>query len=114
MKLLCCVKCNEVFSLGFKYKQCSGEHGGGMYVDDINARFWGAKRDIIPIGFANYSFSEAARAQYQVGDLAKTMHYGGELVSPGRDFDAFIMPDATPSITRYESKEEYYKAGGDI
>lgn len=114
MKLLCCVQCNEIFSLGHKYRQCAGGHGGGQYVGDLNARFWGARRDIVPIGFANYSFSEAARAQYQVGDLAKTFSYGGEMVSPGREFKAFIMPDATPSIIRYESKEDYYKAGGDI
>jgi len=107
MKLIVCVRCNELFNLSHTYKQCTGAHGGGQYVGDLNARIWGDQRDIVAIGFANSSFADAVRAQYQIGDLAKTFAYGGEMVSPGRPFNAFVMPDSTPSIKRVQTKAEY-------
>ncbi len=106
MKLLCCARCNEVFNLGHKYKECSGGHGGGQYLGDIAARIWGPKELIIVLGFANSSFVDAARAQIASGDLPKTMRYAGETVSPGRNFDAFIIPDSAPSVTRYATRED--------
>ena len=106
MKLLLCAKCNEVFNLGYTYKECAGGHGGGMYIGDINARVWGPKERIFVLGFANGSMVQALRDQIASGDLPKTMRYAGETVSPGRDFDAFVIPESAPSVTRYATREE--------
>jgi hypothetical protein len=107
MKLLCCVRCNELFSLSHTYKQCLGGHCGGQYVGNVDARMWGNRREVFGIGFANSSFSDALSMQLNNGDLPKTMRYAGGVVSPGRDFKAFVMPDDTPSIKWVESKAEY-------
>lgn len=106
MKLLCCARCSEVFNLGYKYKECSGGHGGGMYVGDLAARVWGPRELILVLGFANSSFVDAARAQISDGDLKETMRYPGGPVTKGRDFDAFIIPDSAPTVTRYTTREE--------
>jgi hypothetical protein len=96
MKLLTCARCNEVFSLGYDYKECSGKHGGGKYVTNISARIWGPKDLILTLGFANTSFVNAAREQIQKGDL-KT--------GQGREFTAFIIPNETGSVRRFETRE---------
>jgi hypothetical protein len=68
---------------------------------------WGKRGEVFGIGFANSSFSDALFAQLNSGDLPKTMKYGGETVSPGRQFNAFVMPDDTPSIKWVDTKAEY-------
>lgn len=67
MKLLLCVKCNQVFSLSYEPQSCKDGHGGGRYVDRLNTRIWGDPKVIIPLGFNNGSFIDALRAH--MGDL---------------------------------------------
>lgn len=106
MKLICCARCNEVFSLGYTYKECTGGHGGGMYIGTLNAKVWGPKELILVLGFANSSFVDAARAQLRDGDLKETMRYPGGPVTKGRDFTAFIIPESAPTVARFSTREE--------
>lgn len=104
MKLFCCVKCNEIFNLGFTYKECPGGHGGGQYVDHINAQVWGDRETIFVLGFANSTFEDALRAQIKLGDQTGMMNYPGGPVRKGRDFAAFIIPESAPSVKRVDAK----------
>lgn len=104
MKLLLCARCNEVFNLSHDYKECKGGHGGGQYVDDLNAKVWGDPNLIFILGFANSSLISAVRSQLQDGDLPANFGYGGKIVSKGRDFTAFVIPDSATSIIRTETK----------
>lgn len=105
MKLLTCIKCNEVFNLGYEIKECAGKHIGGVYVDELNAKIWGKKETLVVVGFANSSFSSAVNQQRMHGDLPPTGTYGGQRgVSMGRDFTAFIIPDSASSIDWTEEK----------
>lgn len=100
MKILCCATCNQLFNLSHTYQECKGGHGGGQYVDYINAKVWGDLTKIFVLGFANTSFVSALRAQIHDGDLAPDFNYGGKVVSKGRDFTAFVIPESAPSIER--------------
>lgn len=100
MKLICCATCNEVFNLSYSYKECEGGHGGGQYVDSLNAKVWGDLTQIFVLGFANSSLVSALRNQVQHGDLPADFGYGGKIVSKGRDFTAFVIPKSAPSIER--------------
>ncbi len=106
MKLLLCTKCSEVFNLSKVYAECSGKHGGGEYIDDINARVVGPKDTIFVLGFSNPSLIGALRDQRDYGDLPPDTVYGniiGEKVSMGREFKAFIIPESAKSIVRTEN-----------
>jgi hypothetical protein len=106
MKLMCCAKCSQVFSLGHTYRQCDGGHCGGLYVGDLRARVWGQKGNMFVLGFANSSFTDALFMQLAKGDLPADFRYAGNYVSPGREFKAFVMPDVVDVITHFETKEE--------
>lgn len=97
MKLLCCARCNEVFSLGYAYKECHGGHGGGQYITNITAKIWGTKELITILGFANTSFINAVRQQIMDGDSKNTRG--------GREFTAFVIPNSADSVQRYETRE---------
>lgn len=106
MKLLCCIKCNQVFNLWFDYQECRGGHGGGQYVDRLNAKVWGNPKEIFILGFTNNSFISALRHQMVLGDLpAEDMPSYG-MTPPGREFTAFVIPDAATSIVRVEERFE--------
>lgn len=107
MKLLLCAKCNEVFNLGHSYKECSGNHGGGEYTDEVNAKIWGDKDRIFLLGFANSSIVSALRSQIKDGDSDETFYYAGEFTPKGREFTAFVIPNAASSVTRYADKTAY-------
>lgn len=109
MKLLCCVKCNQVFSLGFEYSECRGKHGGGQYIDGLNAKVWGNEKEVFILGFANSSFENALGKQYREGDSTEMMPYGGEMTPKGRDFNAFVIPEAASSIQRVDKAFEPIK-----
>ena len=100
MKLICCAKCNQVFNLSFDYKECNGGHGGGQYVDNLNAKVWGAITNIFVLGFANTSFIGALRDQLNEGDRAADFYYAGKMTPKGREFTAFVIPEAADSIIR--------------
>ena len=100
MKLFCCVKCNEVFNLSFDYKECEGGHGGGQYVDRVNAKVWGDLTYIFVLGFANSSFVSAMRNQLEHGDQPADFYYAGKMTPKGREFTAFVIPEAADSVER--------------
>lgn len=104
MKLLMCIRCNETFNLSHDYKECRSGHGGGQYINDVDAKVWGDPKLVFVLGFANSSLISAIRNQLQDGDLPANFGYGGKIVSKGRDFTAFIIPDSAPSIIRTEEK----------
>lgn len=107
MKLLMCVECWQVFSLTQEYVECSGGHAGGQYLDRVNAAVWGPRDRVFVIGFDTGSFALALRAQAQQGDSTAHMHHAGGLTPRGRDFSAFVIPDAAASVRRYASKEAF-------
>ena len=100
IKLFCCVKCNQVFNLSFDYKECEGGHGGGQYVDRLNAKVWGDLTHIFVLGFTNSSFSGAIRSQMEHGDQAADFYYAGKMTPKGREFTAFVIPEAADSVER--------------
>ena len=106
MKLLLCVKCNDVFKLLSEYKECSCGACGGQYIDEVNAKVWGTKDKHFVLGFANSSLVAALREQITSGDSDEMMRYGGKMTPAGRDFTAFIIPNAADSVERVEQKFE--------
>jgi hypothetical protein len=106
MKLLCCVKCNQIFNLNRDYQECKGNHGGGKYVDNLNAKVWGNNQTIFVLGFANPSFTQALRDQIQFGDSSEMFAYVGGLTPKGREFTAFVIPDSANSIIWVDDKFE--------
>lgn len=100
MKLFLCARCNEVFNLSHDYKECRGGHGGGQYVDSLNAKVWGDPTLVFVLGFQNSSLTFALRSQLKDGDLPPSFEYGGKTVSEGRKFTAFVIPDTTETLVR--------------
>ncbi len=98
MKLLCCIKCNEIFNLSLHYAECKGGHCGGLYVDNLVAQYWGPKETTFVLGFANSSFVGAVRDQLNKGDLPPRAMPGYGVTSPGREFTAFVIPNSSPSV----------------
>jgi len=82
MKLLYCLKCNDLFSLRPNdWKSCSCGGAGGMYIDDLYAIYNGG----VPIGFQNKSFLKALRNQPKEG--------------VGFKFEAFVIPKDCPTMS---------------
>jgi hypothetical protein len=106
MKLILCSPCNQIFNLSHTYTECKGAHGGGQYVDDINAKVWGPREKIFVLGFANGSLVEALRAQLDTGDSTEKMPYAGRMETKGRDFTAFIIPESASSVERVDERFE--------
>ena len=76
MKLLMCKHCGDVFSLDYQEKYCKCKAIRGKYLDDINAEYYGDSA--IPLGFANYSVTEAIGNQ--------------PINGMGYNFNAFVIP----------------------
>ena len=98
MKLILCEKCSDVVSLRLNIdRQCFCGKSGGRYIDEVNAEVWGP---CFKLGFANNSLVSALRKQKYDGDSTETMFYGGEQVTVGRDFRAFVIPESAKSMKR--------------
>lgn len=104
MKLLFCSKCNQVFSLAHEYTECKGNHCGGQYIDNINAKVWGDPASSFVLGFANSSIVDALRSQLHKGDLPADFYYAGKMTPRGREFTAFVIPNAADSVERVLDK----------
>jgi hypothetical protein len=104
MKLLCCAKCNQVFNLSFEYTECKGGHGGGQYIDRLNAQVWGDLANIFVLGFANTSLTSALRDQLNSGDQPADFYYAGKMMPKGREFTAFVIPEAADSVIRVPNR----------
>lgn len=106
MKLLLCAKCSQIFNLTRTYQECRGGHGGGQYVNELDAKIWGPKKTIFVLGFANSTLTGALRDQIAHGDLPETYLPGYGITSPGRDFKAFVIPESADSIDHSDEKFE--------
>lgn len=100
MKLFACLICNQVFNFSHTYKECDGKHGGGQYIDRLNAKVWGDPARIFVLGFANTSFIGALRDQLHTGDRPADFYYAGKMTPKGREFTAFVIPEAADSVIR--------------
>ena len=100
MKLLLCAKCQQVFNLGFKYRECDGNHCGGQYIDHLNAKVWGDLPNAFVLGFSNSSLTGALRDQLHIGDQSPSYLPGYGMTPKGREFTAFVIPDAASSVER--------------
>lgn len=91
MKLILCEECHDVVALKVgRMRQCACGKSMGRYTDDINAEVIGP---CVVLGFANPSLIRAIMEQKTYGDLDS---------QKGRRFEAFIIPDKAPSVTRRE------------
>jgi hypothetical protein len=107
MKLLCCVKCNQVFNLSFDYTECKGEHCGGQYINTVDAKIWGELDKVFLLGFANNSFTSALKDQINLGDQTQKFVYCGQSTTKGREFTAFVIPADAPTVIRVIKKCDY-------
>ena len=51
----------------------------------------------------------AIRKQYREGDSTEMMPYAGKMTPKGRDFTAFVIPEAADSINRVNERFEPIK-----
>ena len=110
MKLILCLECYDTFKLKLeKYQQCTCGHSGGVYVNNLDAKVHGTREKTLVLGFANGTLMAAARAQIEQGDLPATMPYCGKVVSPGRDFTAFIIPEGADSVQWCDWQDPAFK-----
>lgn len=102
MKLLLCLKCDDVFSLRTeRVRKCLCKASSGGYEADGLSAFY--KGPALMLGFANSTFTHAVREQLVKCDegLQKMGGFGAyanEL--KGRDFTAFVIPESASSIQR--------------
>lgn len=72
----------------------------------MDAKIWGDPTDIFILGFANTSFIGALRDQLHLGDKAPEYMPGYGFTPKGREFTAFVIPDAAKSVERVLEKFE--------
>lgn len=102
MKLLLCLKCDDVFSLRTEQvRECLCKASSGGYEADGLSAFY--KGPALMLGFANSTFSNAIREQLVKCDegLPKMGGFGPYAQElKGRDFTAFVIPESASSIQR--------------
>jgi hypothetical protein len=87
MKLIFCLKCNDVVLLAKVPRHCKCKKSGGKYhADGLQAEYWG---EAIPIGFKNSSLVEAVCNQPESG--------------MGERFEAFVIPKECPTMKKIPS-----------
>ena len=100
MKLILCEKCCDVVSLRLGVdRSCECGESGGRYVDNLNAEVWGP---CFKLGFANSTLVSALRLQKHSGDSAEKMRYASGVVTKGRDFQAFVIPESASTMKRVD------------
>lgn len=98
MKLILCEKCSDVVALRVgRDRTCECGKSGGRYLDKVNAEVWGP---CFKLGFDNSSLVTALRAQKFYGDSSVEMLYAGKMVTKGRDFQAFVIPESASTMKR--------------
>ena len=92
MKLILCLKCQDVYKLERnKLRQCSCQLTWGYYLSDgLNAEVSDNESTSV-LGFHNGTLSEAVFLQRRTGDRPDGM---------GHRFTAFIIPDCAPTVKR--------------
>lgn len=100
MKLILCHQCQDVFKFGTKYfKSCDCGNVKARYIDSINAEFYCENDDYSLIGFSNGSLNESMKEYKKKKD-----EFGYELGANGINFDAFIIPEPCPTITKISTE----------
>lgn len=94
MKILYCLKCNDMIRLSCNPKACSCGESVGLYLKDgLHAVYFGEKA--IPLGINNHQFTQAVRfwqnSPYDV---------------PGPEFDMFIISKDSDRIKKVKNREE--------
>lgn len=85
MKLLFCLKCDDVFKLGYSRKVCDCGATSGYYeADGIHAKYDGDHA--VPLGFQNASLVRALKNQPANG--------------MGERFEAFVIPAECETFVR--------------
>ena len=84
MKLLLCLKCNDIFNLADSTKECSCKETGGRYLDHVDAVYWG--HYAVPLGFDNLSVRKALIQRPNMGK--------------GSRFQAFVIPKNCSTMNR--------------
>lgn len=110
MKLLCCVVCQQIISLHREYQECRGTHGGGQYIDDVNAVVWGARNQVVVLAFLSSSLKDAISAQLRDGDSDERMRYHGKQVAVGRAVGAYVVPESAGSVQRFDVLHDFLAA----
>ena len=90
MKLLLCAYCSDVRALHTDDEiKCQCGRSQGRYTDDKRTgEISGA--DAYAIGFNNYTLIAALKAHVDEGDLP----------NGGRTFEAFVIPEGSPTLKR--------------
>ena len=89
MKLIVCLKCNDVVSLRYEDRTCFCSCSGGRYTGKgAEAEIWG---NSIPLGFTNSSFIRALREQPAKG--------------LGSEFTAFVIPKQCDTVEFIEIED---------
>jgi hypothetical protein len=95
MKLLICLKCEDVFNLTKVEKQCGCGETKGRYIDNMNAVISGNCK---PLGFHNGKFKTAFFMQKMEDEAQAKLNT--DVCCEGVPFDAFFIPDTAKSIKR--------------
>ncbi len=93
MKLIFCLKCNDLVALRREPRACQCGESGGVYVDRSVAEISGP---CIPIGIHNKELLSAIKDQFEYGDLKE--QFRGEPL--GRNIAAWVIPTASSRIVR--------------
>lgn len=89
MKLLICLKCNDIFNLSFKAKKCHCGKTRGVYdKNGLDAVYTG--EFAYPAGFSNPSLVKALKNQPQSGN--------------GVEFKAFVIPKECPTFVKVDKE----------
>jgi len=96
MKLVLCTNCHDIFKLAYEERCCECGICGGIYVTDLDARYWG--EHAIPIGFNNRDMVRALRAQPDGPGL-------------GERFEAFIIPKVAPTMVKIDHEIKVREPG---
>lgn len=89
MKLLICLKCNDIFNLSFKAKKCRcGKTRGAYHENGLDAVYTG--EFAYPVGFSNPTLIKALKNQPQSGN--------------GVEFTAFVIPKECPTFTKVDKE----------
>lgn len=91
MKLLHCLKCQDVVKLDYDWRVCKCKESAGYYLPDgINARYGG--EHAVLLGFSNCSILPAIIASQE-----KPKEDGS-----GWRIEAFVIPEDAPTVERVE------------
>jgi len=98
MKLFLCILCSDIVTLKHDKRSCTCGVTSGYYTDELNAIVTGIKNKFMVLGFSNGSLISALSSQLREGDSSEKMIYAGKKVAKGRRFEAFIIPESSPTV----------------